>query len=98
MQKIYKAEEFVEEIMKNFKLVQKETEIIEKKSWDFFVGEKLAAHSEIISIKNNIMLIETDHTGWMQQILWEKKNILKKLKKNAPELQIKNIEIRVKNK
>ena len=29
-------------------------------------GEKLAAHSRIVDLKNNLLYIETDHPGWIQ--------------------------------
>lgn len=52
-------------------------------------GEKLAAHSRITDLKNNLLHIETDHPGWIQLFNMQQKRILKELKKEFPELSVK---------
>ena len=52
-------------------------------------GEKLAAHSRITDIKNDLLHIETDHPGWIQLFNMHQKRILKELKKEFPELPVK---------
>lgn len=52
-------------------------------------GEKLAAHSRITDLKNNLLHIETDHPGWIQLFNMHQKRILKELKKEFPELSVK---------
>ncbi|MGI5172684.1 DUF721 domain-containing protein [Treponema sp. OMZ 840] len=51
-------------------------------------GEKLAAHSRIIDLKNDILFLETDHSGWIQLFGLYKKRILAALKKEFPELTV----------
>ena len=58
--------------------------------------KKLIDHSRIIDIKNNVLLIEVDHTGWIQLFETHKSYILKGLKIKIPELDIKNINYRLK--
>ena len=52
-------------------------------------GEKLAAHSRITDLKNDLLHIETDHPGWIQLFNMHQKRILKELKKEFPELSVK---------
>ena len=52
-------------------------------------GEKLAAHSRITDLKNDLLHIETDHPGWIQLFNMHQKRILKELKKEFPELSAK---------
>ena len=63
--------------------------------WEHIVGEKIAAHSKIIDIENNILIIEVDHPGWSQQVKLKKRQILSAVAKAYPELQLQNILIRV---
>ena len=55
---------------------------------DMDIGEKLAAHSRIIDLKNDVLFLETDHSGWIQLFGLYKKRILTALKKEFPELKI----------
>ena len=62
-------------------------------SWASIVGEKQAAHSKLIDIKHQTAVIEVDHPGWSQQILLNKKYILRNFQKRYPQLEIKNISV-----
>ena len=62
-------------------------------SWASIVGEKQAAHSKLIDIKHQTAIIEVDHPGWSQQILLNKKYILRNFQKNYPQLEVKNISV-----
>lgn len=43
------------------------------KSWNEIVGESIAAHSKVIDVDRGTVIIEVDHPGWSQQILFKKK-------------------------
>ena len=62
-------------------------------SWASIVGEKQAAHSKLIDIKHRMAVIEVDHPGWSQQILLNKKYILRNFQKRYPQLDVKNISV-----
>ena len=62
-------------------------------SWASIVGEKQAAHSKLIDIKHQTAVIEVDHPGWSQQILLNKKYILRNFQKKSPQLEVKNISV-----
>lgn len=59
-------------------------------------GEKLAAHSKVVDLKNGILLVETDHPGWTQMLQIHKKFILRGLEMNVGELGIRNLAFRLK--
>ena len=59
-------------------------------------GANLAAHSRIIDLKNGILLVETDHPGWIQLFQMNKSYILRGLKQLCPELSISTIAFRLK--
>ncbi|UTC57046.1 DUF721 domain-containing protein [Treponema sp. OMZ 305] len=62
-------------------------------SWASIVGEKQAAHSKLLDIKHQTAVIEVDHPGWSQQILLNKKYILRNFQKKYPQLEVKNISV-----
>ncbi|MCD6120805.1 MAG: DUF721 domain-containing protein [Spirochaetales bacterium] len=63
------------------------------RGWNAIVDSGLASHSEVIEIEKSIIFIRVDHPGWAQTIAFKKKNILKKIKKKYPDLDIKDIRV-----
>ncbi|HAH62655.1 MAG TPA: hypothetical protein DCL73_11235 [Treponema sp.] len=59
-------------------------------------GEKLTAHTELIELKNGILLVETDHPGWIQILQLYSKFILTGLERAVPELKITSLAFRLK--
>lgn len=51
-------------------------------------GNKLSAHSKISDLKNGILLIETDHPGWIQMLKIHEKYILKGLRNLNKDVKI----------
>ena len=60
------------------------------------LGMNLYTHSRIIDLKNNILLVETDHPGWIQTLRMYQKYILTGLKRGVPELKIASLAFRLK--
>jgi hypothetical protein len=60
------------------------------------LGRKLADHTKIIDLKNEILIVETDHSGWIQTLQLYNTYIMRGLKKNFPKLSIKSIAYRLK--
>lgn len=67
-------------------------------TWEKIAGSKISSHSKIKEIKNNVLVIEVEHPGWIQYILFEKKNIIGRINKKFPELNIKDFNIFVEKK
>lgn len=59
-------------------------------------GQKLVCHSQIVDLKNGVLLVETDHPGWNQILQSNKNFILKGLRLKAKDVEIKTIAFRVK--
>ncbi|MGL4986535.1 MAG: DciA family protein [Treponemataceae bacterium] len=58
-------------------------------------GQRLADHSRIHDLKNNMLIIEVDHVGWIQVLQFHKKFILKELKKTVSILEIKTLSFKL---
>lgn len=59
------------------------------------IGERLAGNTRVIDLKNGVLLVETDHPGWIQYLKIYKKFILNGLKMNLPNLKITSLAFRV---
>lgn len=73
--------------IKNFQSSAEEEEIT--------FGEKLANSSRVIDLKNGVLLVETDHPGWIQYLNFHKKFIIKGIKMAIPEIKISSLAFRV---
>lgn len=58
-------------------------------------GENLFAHTKIVDLKNGILLIEADHSGWISLLQLYKNYILGGFKKFLPELKIDSLAFRL---
>lgn len=58
-------------------------------------GPKLAGHTNVVDLKNGILLVETDHPGWNQILQSHKDFIMKGLKMNVKDIEINTIAFRV---
>lgn len=68
------------------------------KTWKKVVGEKIASHSKIIDVSSGNFIVETDHPGWNQQILFKKAKIIAAVNEAIPELKVRNLFVRVKSR
>ena len=59
-------------------------------------GQNLYEHTSIADIKNGILLLETDHPGWIQILQMNCAFIIRGLKMYAPELKISSLSYRLK--
>ena len=58
-------------------------------------GKKLAAHSHIVDLKNGILLVEADHSGWIQLLQLHQKYILTGLHRLNKHLKIESLAFRL---
>jgi len=59
------------------------------------LGERLAGNTRVIDLKNGILLIETDHSGWIQYLRMYQKFIITGLNRELPNLKIKTFAFRM---
>jgi hypothetical protein len=65
------------------------------KSWNRVVGSRLAAHSKIVDIENNFVVVETEHPAWVQLLQMQEENIVQFMQQNYPQFQIRGVLFRV---
>ena len=59
------------------------------------LGERLAGNTRVIDLKNGVLLVEADHSGWIQYLRMYQNFILKGLKWSLPNLKISSLAFRV---
>lgn len=59
------------------------------------IGERLASNTRVINLKNGVLLVETDHSGWIQYLKVYQKFILRGLKMALPDLTINTLAFRI---
>ena len=64
------------------------------KSWNKIVGKTISKKTEIISIKNGKIIIKTSNPIWRNELTFQKEDLINRLKKEEPEINIKEIEFR----
>jgi len=93
---ISKVSDLIESLFSDILVVKGKDENNLKKGWKKVLshipvdGEKLAAHSRIIELKNTLLCLETDHSGWIQLFYLYRKKIIQGLKKEFPALEIRD--------
>jgi len=65
------------------------------RDWEKIAGKALAAHARLVDVRNNILLIEVDHPGWLQMLQLRKAALLEAARKTAPLAALEGIKIRV---
>jgi hypothetical protein len=63
--------------------------------WERIVGDSLAEHSRVYELRHQNLFVDVDHPGWMQHLLLKKAAILARLRRQYPQLQIRDLKIRV---
>ena len=64
------------------------------KSWKNIVGTAISKNTEIAGIKNGKITIKTSNPIWRNELTFQKEDLLNRLKKEEPEINIKEIEFR----
>ena len=64
------------------------------KSWKKIVGKTISQNTEIVAIKHGKISIKTSNSIWRNELMFQKEDLLKRLKKEEPELNIKEIDFR----
>jgi len=62
-------------------------------SWKQLAGINIAAHTHPRDIRGRVLIVEADHPGWVQLLHMQKRSILRKISRQYPELEVKDIRI-----
>ena len=63
-------------------------------AWKNIVGNTIAKNTEIQKFKNGKITVKTSNPIWRNELIFQKEDLLNRLKKEEPELNIKEIEFR----
>ena len=62
------------------------------------LGERLASNTRVLDLKNGVLIIESDHPGWIQYLKFYQNFIIKGLKMENPDLKITSLAFSLKGK
>tara|TARA_B100001142_G_C14301277_1_gene642886 strand:+ start:1509 stop:1805 length:297 start_codon:yes stop_codon:yes gene_type:complete len=75
------------------------SEILEVHShWEEVVGKTIAEHCAPKKLEQNVLLVEVDHPGWSTEIRYLESDLLERLNKKIPKLDVSEIKVRVRSK
>ena len=63
-------------------------------AWKNIVGKNIAKNTEIQNFKNGKVMVKTVNPIWRNELIFQKEDLLNRLKKEEPELNIKELEFR----
>ena len=91
-----KAGDFVKSILAYYKIDIGENYKPFFSAWHSIVGyNDLAKHSQIVDLNKDILVVEADHSGWIQRLKMEEAVILKRISREYPELNIKKMQFKL---
>ena len=64
------------------------------KSWKKIVGKTIAQNTEIVDIQHGKILVKTSNAIWRNELIFQKEDLLNRMKKENLGLNIKEIEFR----
>lgn len=59
--------------------------------WAQVVGEEVAARTQPLRVDRGVLYVRVDHSAWLQELHFMEKEILKKLKEKAPDIELVRI-------
>ena len=59
------------------------------------IGERLAGNTRVVDFKKGVLLVEVDHSGWIQYLKMYQKFIITGIKRALPTLEIKSFAFRM---
>ena len=81
----------ITEFLQNQQIHEKVTNHSISNSWQKIVGDKIAEATDVKSIRNNILYVGTKSPAWRTELTFQRQEILKKIKKELPQINFKEI-------
>jgi hypothetical protein len=60
-------------------------------AWPRIVGQDKAAHSQVLDVKNGIVLIGVDHPAWLQRLHMDSSRIVEQIRRDFPSLNARTL-------
>lgn len=61
------------------------------KSWKSIAGPRLAPHSRPVDIRHGLLIVETEHQGWIQLLQIQQDKMLGEIQRRFPELGVRTM-------
>ncbi len=58
-----------------------------QQAWDTVIDKKIKGHSKIEGFAEGVLLVCVDSSAWLYQLTVEKEDLLRKMKKEIPQIQ-----------
>ena len=68
------------------------------RAWPTIAGRDLAAHSQILDVKNGALLIGLDHPAWLQRMQMDQRRIVQTVQRQFPSLEVRYLHLMVVDK
>jgi hypothetical protein len=68
------------------------------RSWPEIAGPDLAAHSQVLDIRNGAVLVGLDHPAWLQRMHLERSRIVRQVQQRFPSLEVRYLHMTVVDK
>jgi predicted nucleic acid-binding Zn ribbon protein len=59
--------------------------------WAQVVGEEIAARTQPLRVERGVLYVRVDQSAWLQELHFMEKEILRKLKEKAPDVELVRI-------
>ena len=59
--------------------------------WAQVVGEEIAARTQPLRVDKGVLYVRVDHSAWLHELHFMEKEILRKLKEKAPDVELVRI-------
>ncbi|MFA5513514.1 MAG: DUF721 domain-containing protein [Sphaerochaetaceae bacterium] len=66
--------------------------------WSAIIGSDLVHKAQLTEIKNKRLIISCDHPVWASTVMMRKKKIIENVNKLYPELEIRQLQVKVKGR
>jgi hypothetical protein len=60
-------------------------------AWPRIVGRDKAAHSQVLDVKNGIVLVGVDHPAWLQRLHMDSRRIVEQIRRDFPSLNARTV-------
>lgn len=65
------------------------------RSWPNIAGRDVAAHSQVLDIKNRAIVVGVDHPAWLQRLHMERDRIVARVQREFPSLGVRYLHLTV---
>tara|TARA_B110000438_G_scaffold268892_1_gene284821 strand:- start:742 stop:1023 length:282 start_codon:yes stop_codon:yes gene_type:complete len=92
--KAQKIKNILSSYFENTKYIETKEILNIEKLWKNVAGKTIAKNTEIFSFKRGKLRIKTTNSIWRNELIFQKEDLLQRLKEHEPQLKIKEIEFR----